>query len=103
MFGEISAEELFQLILLHETIHSIADRELMNNPNGEFSQQMSAIFKQWRDNTTRADLDKIKTHVETEYMKLQTENLEKELGLSPTESYYDLPELKKKEKKLETF
>lgn len=59
MFGEISADELFQLILLHETIHSIADRELMNNPNGEFSQQMSAIFKQWRDNTTRADLDKI--------------------------------------------
>lgn len=44
-----------------------------------------------------ADLDKIKTHVETEYMKLQTEGLEKELGLSPTESYYDLPEAKKRE------
>lgn len=45
------------------------------------------------------DLDKIKTHVETEYMKLQTQNLEKELGLSPTESYYNLPD----DKKVEVF
>lgn len=43
-----------------------------------------------------ADLDKIKTHVESEYMKLQTKNLEKELGLSPTESYQDLSVDKKK-------
>jgi hypothetical protein len=43
-----------------------------------------------------ADLDKIKTHVESEYMKLQTKKLEKELGLSPTESYQDLSVDKKK-------
>ena len=43
-----------------------------------------------------ADLDKIKTHVESEYMKLQTKKLEKELGLSPTESYQDLSIDKKK-------
>ena len=43
-----------------------------------------------------ADLDRIKTHVESEYMKLQTKKLEKELGLSPTESYQDLSVDKKK-------
>ena len=43
-----------------------------------------------------ANLDKIKTHVESEYMKLQTKKLEKELGLSPTESYQDLSIDKKK-------
>ena len=44
-----------------------------------------------------ANLDAIKTHVETEYMKLQETKLEKELGLKAGEKYFNLPDEKKKE------
>lgn len=44
-----------------------------------------------------ADLDAIKTHIQTEYMKLQQANLEKEIGLEANQDYNELPEAKRKE------
>lgn len=61
-FGELTADEMFQLAFLHETIHGLTSYELNFNPNGEFAKKIDVFHKEWINKTTDERLAKYKTN-----------------------------------------